>query len=223
MNIKYVIVKYAAETAWEWHHNDDPKEGARLEDSCHSTYTGKEEGVLPEYLSRVLADIDCWRLNTVNPSGWYAVCPVKEESTPDACCGEYSTCSKPCTSRGIEIGRKEATYKGPSKFTSEEIARGNVGIRWVTPDEVCGRPTEHDVREYLHEAGQLGLCECPDCNFFYRSSKRLEGQEYAKVLHALEMNRVFVAGEKGCTSKEVTPEIILEAIEILKQLSKTEV
>ena len=40
-------------------------------------------------------------------------------------------------------------YSGPAQFTPGEAARGNVGIRWVTATNVAGRPTLHDVLDYL--------------------------------------------------------------------------
>lgn len=45
-------------------------------------------------------------------------------------------------------------YAGPAKFTPAEIARGNVGIRWVHATGVAGRPTLHDVLDYLDERAQ---------------------------------------------------------------------
>lgn len=37
----------------------------------------------------------------------------------------------------------------PAKWTAEEVERGHVGIRWVTLDGVCGRPTVDDLEAEL--------------------------------------------------------------------------
>jgi len=54
-------------------------------------------------------------------------------------------------------------YRGPARFTAEEIAAGNVGIRWVTETHVGGRPTEHDVYQYLAARGADAHCSCEKC------------------------------------------------------------
>ena len=56
---------------------------------------------------------------------------------------------------------------GPSKWTDEEIADGKRGIRWVTEGVIHGRPTDHDVREYLMRTPAMRGCLCDDCKTFY--------------------------------------------------------
>jgi hypothetical protein len=57
----------------------------------------------------------------------------------------------------------EPRYQGPAKLTPEEQAMGNKGIRWVTETYVAGRPTEHDVLEYLETRGDAAKCGCAQC------------------------------------------------------------
>lgn len=47
-----------------------------------------------------------------------------------------------------------AGYAGPAKFTPAEIACGDVGVRWIHASGVAGRPTLHDVLDYLDERAQ---------------------------------------------------------------------
>jgi hypothetical protein len=49
----------------------------------------------------------------------------------------------------------------PAKWTPEEIARGYVGLRWVTLDGVYGRPTEDDLRQALVELPDVLLAPKP--------------------------------------------------------------
>jgi len=51
--------------------------------------------------------------------------------------------------------------------TTEEQADGNRGIRWVHEGKICGRPSAHDVREYLIVRGDNANCTCPACTTFY--------------------------------------------------------
>lgn len=64
-------------------------------------------------------------------------------------------------------GKEAVAYRGPKKFTPEEIADGNRGIRWVTADGVYGRPSRHDVREYLERTQSMNYCTCDKCKAFY--------------------------------------------------------
>jgi len=57
-------------------------------------------------------------------------------------------------------------YQGPKKFTAEEIADGCIGIRWVTAEGVKGRPSSHDVMEYL-KRDKGALCSCKQCAAFF--------------------------------------------------------
>lgn len=58
------------------------------------------------------------------------------------------------------------TYQGPKKFTAEEITDGCIGIRWVTAEGVQGRPSSHDVMEYL-KRDKGALCSCKQCAAFF--------------------------------------------------------
>lgn len=42
-----------------------------------------------------------------------------------------------------------AAFRGPLKWTPEEIADGYRGIRWIKVDGVYGRPTEDDIKDYF--------------------------------------------------------------------------
>lgn len=64
-------------------------------------------------------------------------------------------------------------YQGPKKFTPEEQAAGNKGIRWVTATGVYGRPSAHDVREYLAVRGEEATCTCDECKKFYGEHTRI--------------------------------------------------
>lgn len=60
-----------------------------------------------------------------------------------------------------------APFKGPAKWTDDEIKAGLIGIRWIAEDGVHGRPTDHDVREYLQATSTADGCHCEDCKAFY--------------------------------------------------------
>lgn len=72
--------------------------------------------------------------------------------------------------RALTSANQAAAFKGPAKFTAEEVADGNRGIRWITADGVYGRPTDHDVREYLERTPSMLMCSCEECQAFYRAS-----------------------------------------------------
>jgi hypothetical protein len=77
--MKFVIVKYASE--WKLHRwGEDPRiHGAYIEASCFDTFTGRGLQIQEFYHSKAIAEQDCLQLNSVNPVGAYAVCPLKEE------------------------------------------------------------------------------------------------------------------------------------------------
>ena len=66
----------------------------------------------------------------------------------------------------VEALRK-SKFRGPTKFAPEEKADGNRGIRWICEDGVYGRPTDHDVREYLLRTETARGCSCEECKSFY--------------------------------------------------------
>lgn len=53
------------------------------------------------------------------------------------------------------------------KWEPEEIADHERGIRWVTNDGIHGRPTDHDVREYLERTPAARGCDCDECKQFF--------------------------------------------------------
>ena len=58
-----------------------------------------------------------------------------------------------------------------TKWAPEEIADGERGIRWVTNDGIHGRPTDHDVREYLKRTPTAHGCHCDECKQFYTAQQ----------------------------------------------------
>lgn len=90
--------------------------------------------------------------------------------------------------------QKVEPYQGPKKFAPEEIADGNRGIRWVTETEVCGRPTDHDVREYLLRTPTAKGCHCEECKAFYRQQPAPAAQPLsteAKHAMLIEANKGY--------------------------------
>jgi len=72
----WVIVKYAAAPHWKEYWVDNPAKGVLLENSCHSTYSGRVSQIQPVYEDKKAAQIDCLKINSENPCGYYEVCPV---------------------------------------------------------------------------------------------------------------------------------------------------
>lgn len=66
-------------------------------------------------------------------------------------------------------GDEPVPFRGPAKFTEDEVADGNRGIRWAMADGVYGRPSDHDVREYLEGTLSVRGCTCSECLSFYTS------------------------------------------------------
>lgn len=64
-------------------------------------------------------------------------------------------------------GVTEQSFKGPNKWTDEEVADGHRGLRWITVDGVQGRPTSHDVMGYLQQRGEAAYCNCDKCKAFF--------------------------------------------------------
>lgn len=91
------------------------------------------------------------------------------------CPTDQKTCANPCKFEGRAASATEDSVTapagggvaGPSKWTVEEILDGNRGIRWVTEGVIHGRPTDHDVREYLMRTPAMRGCLCDDCKAFY--------------------------------------------------------
>ena len=66
---------------------------------------------------------------------------------------------------------KWATQPAVAKWAPEEIADGERGIRWVTNEGIHGRPTDHDVREYLKRTPTAHGCHCDECKQFYATQQ----------------------------------------------------
>ena len=79
--------------------------------------------------------------------------------------GASGECTAPIF-RTPSAGCGEVVYQGPKRFTAEEAADGNVGIRWVTAEAVMGRPSSHDVMEYL-KRDKGAMCNCDQCTTFF--------------------------------------------------------
>ena len=69
-----------------------------------------------------------------------------------------------------ELEAQLAAVAAPKKWAPEEVEDGGRGIRWVTNEGVHGRPTDHDVREYLERTPTANGCHCDDCKRFYATA-----------------------------------------------------
>ena len=70
--------------------------------------------------------------------------------------------------------QRDAGRWKPKKWAEEEQANGNTGIRWVNEEGVHGRPTDHDVREYLIRTETARGCHCDSCQAFYKFDTAME-------------------------------------------------
>lgn len=75
-----------------------------------------------------------------------------------------------------EALRRWGTPPAVVKWAQEEIADGERGIRWVTNDGIHGRPTDHDVREYLKRTPTAHGCHCDECKQFYTTPQPGQSQ-----------------------------------------------
>ena len=85
----------------------------------------------------------------------------------------------------IEIMRATLAKWGTpavAKWAPEEIADGERGIRWVTNEGIHGRPTDHDVREYLKRTPTAHGCHCDECKQFYTAPQPTQPQAGAVPL-----------------------------------------
>lgn len=73
----WIIVKHAGDNSKFFYFEDDPKMGCHESYSAYFTPTGKTIAK-QKYDDYEEAQQDCALLNTVNPVGDYAVCPVIE-------------------------------------------------------------------------------------------------------------------------------------------------
>ena len=102
----------------------------------------------------------------------------------------------------IEIMRATlAKWGAPAvvKWAPEEIADGERGIRWVTNDGIHGRPTDHDVREYLKRTPTAHGCHCDECKQFYTTPQPTQAQAGAVPLtdEQIEREWQFLHDEEG--------------------------
>ena len=61
----------------------------------------------------------------------------------------------------------DTVFKGPNKWTDEEVANGHKGIRWINIEGIQGQPTSHDVMDYLTQRGEAAYCSCDKCKAFF--------------------------------------------------------
>ena len=73
--------------------------------------------------------------------------------------------------KAVEWVAKWGTPPAVMKWAPEEIADGERGIRWVTNEGIHGRPTDHDVREYLKRTPTANGCHCDECKQFYTTQQ----------------------------------------------------
>ena len=84
---------------------------------------------------------------------------------------ELGKAARDVNSRRVqELEAQLAAVAAPKKWAPEEVADGGRGIRWVTNEGVHGRPTDHDVREYLERTPAANGCHCDDCKRFYAAA-----------------------------------------------------
>ena len=81
-----------------------------------------------------------------------------------------------------EALRRWGTPPAVAKWAPEEIADGERGIRWVTNEGIHGRPTDHDVREYLKRTPTARGCHCDECKQFYTTPQPTQVQAGAVPL-----------------------------------------
>ena len=81
-----------------------------------------------------------------------------------------------------EALRRWGTPPAVAKWAPEEIADGERGIRWVTNEGIHGRPTDHDVREYLKRTPTAHGCHCDECKQFYTAPQPTQAQAGAVPL-----------------------------------------
>ena len=81
-----------------------------------------------------------------------------------------------------DILAKWGTPPAVAKWAPEEISDGERGIRWVTNDGIHGRPTDHDVREYLKRTPTAHGCHCDECKQFYTTPQPTQPQAGAVPL-----------------------------------------
>ena len=77
---------------------------------------------------------------------------------------------------------KWGTPPAVAKWAPEELSDGKRGIRWVTEDGIHGRPTDHDVREYLKRTPTAHGCHCDECKQFYTAPQPTHAQAGAVPL-----------------------------------------
>lgn len=78
-NERYVIVENSEAVGVSKYDFDDTAIGVPLSHSCHLSFTAYKMGIRPFYHNKDEAECFCQRLNEVNPSGRYKVCPVLKE------------------------------------------------------------------------------------------------------------------------------------------------
>lgn len=63
----------------------------------------------------------------------------------------------------VRVGAKLFIAPQPAWRKVDDEIESGVGIRWVSDTGIHGRPTAHDVREYLERRGESAKCGCDKC------------------------------------------------------------
>jgi len=74
--MNFIIAKNTHPARWPLYWTSNPQEGVDKSYSAADTYTGQVLNIKSSYVTREEAARDCERMQEMNPSGWYAVCPV---------------------------------------------------------------------------------------------------------------------------------------------------
>ena len=75
---KWIIVKYSDFSTWQKYFTDNPRNGCEYDLSCYSTVQGKKAKLKSFYSDKNKALEDLIKINTIDPSGKYSVCPLLE-------------------------------------------------------------------------------------------------------------------------------------------------
>jgi hypothetical protein len=112
------------------------------------------------------------------------------------------------------------SYEGPKAWTPEEQAMGNKGIRWVTETFVAGRPTAHDVMEYLKARGAEAECGCEKCRaFFAPGAAPSDTSQDVKDLKAVDSVLDDVLGDIAGWEDKALAEAVTEAKQKLRRVA----
>ena len=74
--MSFDIVKHAISDTQKYYFKTDPQLGVVASYSCHDTFSGRQSSIKERYENLDEAEKDCVKINTANPVGTYAVCPL---------------------------------------------------------------------------------------------------------------------------------------------------